>query len=205
MADINVVRTTTVRGQQKLASMKESSTKRPDLTTDQARQLYDAAEFPDILLPYKDRVIQYIVESYQALPIDEKLPFEYLLQSAKHICSMEATKYSKLFQEQFGVFLAMPPDSPQREVGIYSKLYSMAMLLSMGYQEQFKDHWFLDEQGNIVGIKPGKAERQPRCVEYLKGRKEKWRPSPVEVGYGGKKKKTLKKRIKKSKKTLRRK
>jgi len=207
MADMSVNRITTVRGQQKLASMKKASTDVSTLTREQASQLIDAAQLPPNVLLHKEVLIDLIIETHQAsTPGVDKLPFEYLLQSAKHPCSLEFSM-SKSYEQQVDVTAKQfpPTESEENLEFLRGKLISMSFILAHGYQEQFREHWILDNKGNIIGLKPQHVDRQRKCDAYLKENKQKWRPGITDVGYGGKKKRKTKKHSKKSKKTLRRK
>ena len=199
MAAMQVVRTTTVKGQQKLTSMREASKARPDLTLQQANQLIAVSALAPEYGEYKPRIAQYIVEVYQTLPMNEKLPFDYLLESAKHPCSQELTGSGGAdLQETVG---KMKSDGQPQEIIdslIMGRIYGMAMVLASGYQEQFREHWQLDANGNIIGLKPPHNVRQPKCAAYVKSHTEKWRPGFADVGYG-----RTRKHKKRSKKTLR--
>ncbi len=199
MADIQVLRTTTVKGQQKLSSMEAASKVRPVLTIAQANQLFDAAKFAPEYLPYKDRIVQYITEIYQTLPEKDKLPFEALIESANNPCSQELTgSGGKDFVERIKQLQDVEKQPDMVEILIFSKLYSMASLLCLGYQEQFREHWLLDSSGNIIGLKNPHNVRQPKCDAYIKARAQKWRPGFADVGYGRTRK--HKKRSKKTRK-----
>jgi hypothetical protein len=205
---IQVLRSQSVKGQEKLSSMAEASKRVPTLTREQASQIIDAAQLPPKVFIHKEMIIDLMIETHEvATPGKDKLPFEYLLKSASHPCSLEFTK-SKRFEEEVDATVKQfpPGESEQNTFFLRTKLAAMAYILSNGYQEQFREHWTLDSQGNITGLKPEHVPRQPKCDAYVRQNKEKWRPSAVDVGYGGKKKKrTLKKKTKKPKKTLRRK
>lgn len=197
---MRAIRTTTVKGQQKLTSMKQASTARPDLTLDQAKQIVSVSSLAPEYAPYIDRIAQYVTEVYQTLPIQERLPFAYLLESAKHPCSQELTgSGGKELQERIA---EMKADGQPEEIIdslIMGRIYGMAMLLAFGYQEQFREHWKLDATGNIIGLKTPHDVRQPKCAAYVKTHTEKWRPGFVDVGYG-----RTRKHKKRAKKTLRR-
>lgn len=195
----------TEKGQQKLTSMKEASGLRPDLTLDQAVQIVNAATLSEDYSKYKDRIAQYITEVYQTLPVKERLPFQYLLESAKHPCSQEFTKSDTGIKEKIDEMKSQNQPQELIDALLMGRIYGMAMMLANGYQEQFREHWQLDSTGNILGLKPPHDVRQPICHSYLKKTKEKWRPGFSDIGYGGRKKRKTQKTSKKSKKTLRRK
>lgn len=199
MADIQVLRTTTVKGQQKLSSMKQASTARPDLTLDQANQILAVSGLAPEYSEYKPRIAQYVVEVYQTLPINERLPFQALVESAKHPCSQELTGSGGVELKQ--TVAQMKADRQSQDTIdslIMGRIYGMAMVLASGYQEQFREHWQLDANGNIIGLKPPHNVRQPKCAAYVKANNEKWRPGFADVGYG-----RTRKQKKRSKKTLR--
>lgn len=205
---MSVNRITTVRGQQKLASMRSASSQVPTLTREQASQIIDVAQLPPNVMAHKEMIIDLMIETHGlATAGQDKLPFQYLLESAKHPCSLEFTT-SKKYEEQVDETVkAFPPEaSEQNRDFLRGKLTSIAFILAYGYQEQFREHWILDPQGNIIGIKPQHLARQRKCDAYIKSKQQAWKPGFADVGYGGKKKKrTLKKKTKKIKKTLRRK
>ena len=200
MADIQVLRTTTVKGQQKLASMREASKSRPDLTLEQANQIMNVSGLAPEYEEYKPRIAQYIVEVYKTLPTAERLPIQALIESAKHPCSQELTGSGGADLQQR--VKEMKADGQSQEIIdslVMGRIYGMAMVLASGYQEQFREHWVLDANGNIIGLKPPHNVRQPKCAAYVKSHTEKWRPGFADVGYG-----RTRKHKKRSKKTLRR-
>lgn len=195
----------TDKGQKTLANMKHASTLRPDLTLNQSVQIVNASTLSADYSKYKNQIATYITEIYQTLTLKERPSFQYLVESARHPCSQEFTNSNTGIEDKIIEMKSQNQSQELIDSLIMGRIYGISIMLANGYQEQFHEHWQLDSNGNIIGLKPPHNVRQPICYSYIKKNKEKWRPGFSDLEYGGKKKRKTKKHSTKFKKTLRRK
>ena len=149
LKEIEREKTRTERGEQKMASFKESSkefakTYAPSrgkinlgevnaapLTLQQANQLLDAGKFPSKLNKYRNQLAQEIVNQSKSLPSNQRRKFETLLELLKHTCAIEMLT---------GIYDAMDPaiqhilSEPDDELSKEEKLMC----------EKHKDQWKVD-------------------------------------------------------------
>lgn len=165
----------------------------PELTKDQATKIYNVSGTPAALNPYKDKIIQYMMEYSQTLQPEQRVAFNELVEQASSVCGKELQRAAE-----------MNPSLSEEQKFI--KLYGIALALVAGYKDTYNSHFEVNSKNEIIGLRHPHQQRQLECDAYLKQKQaEKWRPSAVEVGYGGRKKRKTRKISKKSKKTLRRK
>lgn len=173
---------------------KQDGPPQPPLTKEQATKIYNVSETTPSLNPYKDRIIQYMVEYSETLRPEERLPAEELIAQASSVCGRELQRAGRTILPSFS------------ETELFAVLYGTAIPLVAGYKDTYASHFEVNSKNEIIGLRHPHQQRQIECDAYFKQKQgEKWRPSPTEVGYGGRKKRKTKKISKKSKKTLRRK
>jgi hypothetical protein len=164
-----------------------------ELTKEQALKIYNVSGTPSFLDKYKDQIAQYMVEYSQTIPPDQRIPVNELIEQASSVCGKELQRGAR------------DVDPSWTEEQKFAILYGIAIALTSGYKDTYRTHFEVNSKNEIIGLRHPHEQRQIECDAYLKKKQsEKWRPSPSEVGYGGRKRKT-RKSSKKSKKTLRRK
>lgn len=165
----------------------------PELTKQQALQIYNVSGTPAFLDGYKDQIAQYMAEYSQTIPATKRVPVNELIEQAGSVCGKELQR------------AARDVDPSWTEEQKFAVLYGIAIALTSGFKDTYRTHFEVNKNNEIIGLIHPHQQRQIECDAFLKKKQaEKWRPSAVEVGYGGKKRKT-RKSSKKSKKTLRRK
>lgn len=177
----------------------------PELTLVEASKIFDVSGSPSHLTPYKDKIIQYMVEYSTSLPPTQRVPVKELLEQSGSICGKEI---------QHGVQEINSSWSDEQKFVV---LYGVAIALVNGYKQQYESHFEVDPKTNeIIDLIHPHENRQPECDEFLKQKRDQMTRrkfaatgEPYDPYRGsqqgiGRKRKT-KKHFKKSKKTLRRK
>jgi len=188
----------------------------PPLTRAQASQLVDNA-FGDknhkaILAPYKSTLVDYIVEfsaDETELPPSKRRAFATLDRLSKHICGNEYLKN----QLQTRIDETRGQSKDIVDLAVFGYLRGVARNLASGYDVTDQATFCFNDKGEVYGtVLPN---RTPQCASYLDQQQEfksflsaqsdPFKGSQQGVGRRRNRSRTIKKKNKKSKKTLRRK
>lgn len=142
----------------------------PPLTRQQAEELYDISGLPFYYEPYKNQIIDKIITRSQELKI--RFPFNELKKQAKHLCSRELFKGEKFFRDAgFNSFEEMMNSNTLSEdvksILLESRLIGLAEMIASGFIETTKEHFIVNNQGSIIGLRSPHDKRQPQCNTFL--------------------------------------
>ena len=172
----------------------------PPLTREQAQEIVDASGIPSDSLQYKPFLIGSMVDISKNESADKRRYVSQLVNLAKNPCSKESvTGTLNNLKKSLEAKKTEDPDITDLDLAAItnSVLYSLALLLAVGFDEVDKANLVFDGNGNLIDVRDAVRSRMPICDAYLNTKK--WRVNP-DVDYAGKRRKTLKKR--KSKKQL---
>jgi hypothetical protein len=174
------------------------------LTKENASKIYDVSGTPSFLNPYKDQIVQYMVEYSTTLDPTQRIPANELIEQASSVCGKELQR------------AARNVDPSWTDEQKFTILYGIAIALVAGFKDTYRTHFQVDSNNEIIDLIHPHQQRQLECDQYLKQKRSEMlkrklvatgEPSDAYKGSQQGTGKTIKKKKKnkKSKKTLRRK